>query len=206
MAIPDDVTDALKAQPYAKVRRLVRNGDLLLCSADDLFSKTIRWATRSPWSHIAIAFRLEPLDRVMVIESVQQIGVRCVPLSNFVKYTSTGQHPYPGRIILARHEDFAHKASKAGMKRLGAFAADRLGDKFAPGELFKIATRVLMGRFERHMPHFLGPHDEFICSEYVGRCFEQVGIEIPWDELGFLAPGDFARDPKVHAVAQIQTK
>jgi hypothetical protein len=33
-----------------------------------------------------------------------------------------------------------------------------------------------------------------------------VGIEIPWDGLGFIAPADFARDPKTRAIAQIKTR
>lgn len=206
MAVEEDVLHALAARPYPKVRSLVRNGDLLLCSADDIFSRTIRWATRSPWSHIAMAFRLGPLDRVIVMESVQHLGVRAVPLSTFVAKTSTGRTPYPGRIILARHKDVARKANTAAMKRLADFAADRLGDHFAADELVRIAARVLMGRFERRMPRFLGPRDEFICSEYVARCYHELGIEIPWDGLGFVAPGDFARDPKVHAVAQFRTR
>lgn len=206
MAVEEDVLRTLAAKPYTKVRSLVRNGDLLLCSADDIFSKTIRWATRSPWSHIAMAFRLGPLDRIIVMESVQHLGVRAVPMSTFITKTSTGKTPYPGRIVLARHKDMAKKANTAAMKRLARFAADRLGDHFAADELLRIAARVLMGRFERRMPRFLGPRDEFICSEYVARCYHELGLEIPWDGLGFVAPGDFARDPAIHAVAQIRTR
>lgn len=48
----------------------------------------------------------------------------------------------------------------------------------------------------------LAPDGEFICSEYVAKCFEEVGILIPWDGAGYWAPGDIAADPKVEAVAQ----
>jgi hypothetical protein len=55
------------------------------------------------------------------------------------------------------------------------------------------------------MPGRLSPDDEFICSEYVARCYERIGLPVPWDGLGFIAPADFARDPALAPVAQIQT-
>jgi hypothetical protein len=56
------------------------------------------------------------------------------------------------------------------------------------------------------MPKSLGAHNEFICSEYVAKCFDAVGITIQWDGLGFIAPADFALDPKIHAIAQFKTR
>lgn len=45
----------------------------------------------------------------------------------------------------------------------------------------------------------------FICSEFVAKAFERVGIEFPWSGRGFIAPADIAADPRVEAVAQIRT-
>jgi hypothetical protein len=56
------------------------------------------------------------------------------------------------------------------------------------------------------MPLAMSARNEFICSEYVARCFQTIGIEIAWDGLGFIAPGDFALDPKIDAVAQFKTR
>ena len=145
----------------------------------------------------------------MVFEAVQQLGVRCVPLERFISESSTGQKPYPGKIILARHGDYADKGGKAGgaaMRRLAEAAVDRFGDRFAPGEILKIAARITFGRTGRKTPKFLGPRDEFICSEYAAKCFEAVGIEIEWDGRGFIAPADFANDPNVKAIAQFRTR
>ena len=205
MAIADNVLSELKPQPYAKARKLVRNGDILLCSATDPFSKLIRWSTKTPWSHIAIAYRIESLDRVMVFEAVEKIGVRTVPLSHFIAYTSSGAHPYPGKILLARDQRM-EGLSEAKLKAMYDFAFGCLGDKFAPGEILKIATRIVFGSAGRKMPRFLGPKNEFICSEYIAKCYAKAGLKIPWDGLGFIAPGDFALAPDVQAVAQIKTR
>jgi hypothetical protein len=205
MAIDPDVLRSLKPQPYADIRAQVRDGDLLLCSATDGFSRLIRWATRSPWSHVAVAYRLEAIDRVLVLECVEKIGVRAVPLSTFISRTSEGKRPYPGKILLARHGAMAAKSRRRPWTKIAGFAFDRLGDKFSPGEIFKIGLRIAVSRFRRKLHPSLGPKNEFICSEYVARCFKTVGVEIPWDGLGFVAPADIANDPRVEAVALIKT-
>ena len=71
---------------------------------------------------------------------------------------------------------------------------------------WRIGARIAMGRLDIHMPKGLSARNEFICSEYVAKCFETVGIHIEWDGLGFIAPGDFALDPKVDAIAQFKTR
>ncbi len=63
----------------------------------------------------------------------------------------------------------------------------------------------MLGRLARKMPKMLGAKNEFICSEYVAKCYAKAGLKIPWDGLGFIAPGDFALAPDVQAVAQIKT-
>ena len=205
MAISPDVLTSLKPQPYADIREQVRDGDILLCSATDGFSRLIRWATKSPWSHVAVAYRLDEIDRVIVLECVEKIGVRAVPLSSFVSRTSDGRHPYPGKILLARHGAMAAKSRRKPWAKIAAFAFARLGDKFSPGEIAKIGLRIAVSRFRRKLHPSLGPKNEFICSEYVARCFKTVGVEIPWDGLGFVAPADIANDPRVAAVAMIKT-
>jgi hypothetical protein len=205
MAIDPDVLESLRPQPYAEIRGQVRDGDILLCSATDAFSRLIRWATRSPWSHVAVAYRLEEIDRVIVLECVEKIGVRAVPLSSFISRTSNGKHPYPGKILLARHRAMAAKSRHKPWRKIATFAFNRLGDKFSPGEIARIGLRIAISRFHRRLHPSLGPKNEFICSEYVARCFKTVGVEIPWDGLGFVAPADIAKDPRVEAVAQIKT-
>jgi hypothetical protein len=203
MSIPEDVLQTLKPQRYAAVRKLVKDGDLFLCQGRDPFSKMIQWSTKSPWSHIAIAFRVESLNRVIVIESVEKIGVRAVTLSQFCSQDSEGTSPYPGKIVLARHSAF-DAASK--VKSMANFAFDHLGCRFAAGEIAKIGFRIAEAKFmgEHHkMPKMLIPDDEFICSEFVAAAFKAAKVTIPWDGLGFIAPADFANAPMIQALAQV---
>ena len=205
MAIADNVLTEMKPIAYAKARVMVQDGDLLLCSATDPFSKLIRWSTKTPWSHIAIAYRIPSLDRVMVFEAVEKIGVRTVPLSRFIPETSSGVHPYPGRILLARDQRVEALADKKKWAMYD-FAFGCLGNHFAPVEILKIAARLMLGRSDRKLPHMLGAKDHYICSEYVAKCYAKAGLKIPWDGLGFIAPGDFAHAPDTQAIAQIKTR
>lgn len=205
MPIAADALQSLPPRPYSEVRAQVRDGDILMCSADDSFSRLIRWATRSPWSHCALAFRMEEIERVIVLECVEKMGVRAVPLSAFIARTSSGVEPYPGKILLARHRGMAAKSRRHAIQRMAGFAFDRLGDRFSKAEVGKIALRIALGRFDARLHPSLQAKNEFICSEYVARCLAEVGLEVSWDGLGFIAPADFAADPQIDAVAQIKT-
>ncbi|HXV00081.1 MAG TPA: hypothetical protein VG166_06260 [Caulobacteraceae bacterium] len=204
-----DVLKSLKPESLTGIAPRIRDGDLLLCSAHDPFSRLIGLSTHSPWTHVALAWRWPSLGRIMVFEAVQKIGVRTVPMATFLRQSSTGVKPYPGKIVLARHRDFA-KAHGGGegarARRFADFAVDKLGDPFSPIEVAKIGVRIGVGALGRKMPRSLGPRDEFICSEYVARCFAAIGIQIAWDKEGFIAPADFANDPKVAAIARFRTR
>jgi hypothetical protein len=133
--------------------------------------------------------------------------VRAVPLEKFISQTSSGTTPFPGDIILARHDAWGDtKLSAKNLKHFADFAVDQFGDPFAAIEIAKIGLRVALSRFVKHLPKSLGPKDEYICSEYAAKCFEKVGIKIEWDGLGFIAPADFAHDPKVHAIGRFKTR
>jgi hypothetical protein len=203
MAFAADVLTDLRPEALPVIGPKVRDGDILLCAAKDPFSRLIGWSTKSPWSHVAIAYRWPAVDRLLVFECVQRIGVHAVSIERFISQTSSGTRPYPGKIVLARHAD---APGVRALKPLVDYAVDCMGDPFSPAEVVKIAARITIGRLNRHMPKPLKAKDEFICSEYVANCFERVGIKIEWDGLGFIAPADFALDPKVRAVAQFQTR
>ncbi len=205
MAIPSDALQRFAPQSYPEVRALVRDGDILLCQGRDVFSHLIRWSTKSPWSHIAIAFRVDPADRLVVLEAVEKLGVRCIGLSDFVSRDSAGHSPYPGKILLTRHDGLKTAGAQERARALAKVAFDRLGARFAPAEIAKIGLRIVSARVlgARKTPHMLLPDDEFICSEYVAKAFEGAGLPIPFDGLGFIAPSDFADDPRLNAIAQV---
>ncbi|MXX88671.1 MAG: hypothetical protein F4213_16865 [Boseongicola sp. SB0677_bin_26] len=69
---------------YARFRPEIAPGDLLLCSGSGIFSRMIRAGTKGVWSHVGFVMRLDAIDRVMVLRSVEPLGVRTVPLSKYL--------------------------------------------------------------------------------------------------------------------------
>ena len=71
---------------------------------------------------------------------------------------------------------------------------DRFGYPYDKEQIAIIAARIAAGRlrFSRKERARLERPDAYICSEYVALCFQEIGIEIPWDQKGFIAPADFA--------------
>jgi len=199
---PAEALASWPPQRYAAVRSAVRTGDLAICSGNQMFSRVIQWATKSEWSHIAMIVRLEELDRVMVLEAVQKIGVRCVPLSRWVTDFQPRGKPFTGRVVIARHDEIA-RATQDQMRQMSGFATGQLGCPFDAAELAKIALRICLARFGVRLPRMIQPNDEYFCSEYLDECYQRLGVTIPWDGRGFIAPSDFARAPHVHAVMRV---
>jgi hypothetical protein len=204
VSIQDDVLETLPPVPYAELRKTLRDGDIVLCQGHDPFSRLIQWSTKSCWSHVGMVFRVDSLDQVIVIEAVEKIGVRAVALADFLSRDSGGTHPYPGKILFARHRQLKGDVSDPRVAELATFAFAKLGCKFAPGEIAKIAMRIIDARLfgNRKTPKGLLSNDEFICSEFVAGAYAKAGLTIPWDGLGFVAPSDIAEDEAVYPIAQ----
>ncbi|HEY2051939.1 MAG TPA: hypothetical protein VGH03_21575 [Caulobacteraceae bacterium] len=202
MAIDHHVLDDMPAEPLDRIAPKIQNGDILLCSATDPFSRLISWSTKSPWTHVGFAWRWPDGGRILALECVQKMGVHAVPIDRFISQTSDGQSPYPGKILLARHAQVSEGANLAALIKCGI---DHMGDRFSPAEIAKIGMRIIAGRWDRKTPRPLRAKDEMICSEYVDKCFKAGGVNIPWDGLGFIAPCDVAADPRVSAVARFRT-
>lgn len=101
---------------YAQFRPKIASGDLLLCSGSGIFSRMIQAGTKSTWSHVGFVMRLGSIDRVMVFESVEPLGVRTIPLSKYLTDYDSKGNPYPGRIAIARHGDFKAQANSQKLR------------------------------------------------------------------------------------------
>ncbi len=197
-----------RAVNYRQFRSEIRSGDILLCSGSGWFSKMIQKATKSVWSHVGFVMRLDQIDRVMVLESVEPLGVRTVPLSKYLTDYDGKGNPYPGGLAIARHRDFARKAKSAALRRFGQFAVDLFGYPYDKDEIAKIAVRITGSAlgFTAREKKLLQRDREYICSEYAWECYRKIGIQIAFDRRGFVAPTDFARAKEVDLIAVLKRK
>ncbi len=193
---------------YKDVRKNLQNGDVLICSGSGIFSSMIQQATDSVWSHVAFVLRLDSIDRVMLLESVEPIGVRTVRLSKYLKDYGNDGKGYPGGLAVIRNKQFESKVGPQKLTQLAQYAVDQFGYPYDKDEIAKIAARILASKvpFTKKQLKKIEPDREFICSEYVARCYEQVGLVVQWNQLGFVAPSDFAADPNFDLVAVLQQK
>jgi len=194
---------ALPSKHYKELRDEIRSGDILLCSGNSLFATLIQKATGSIWSHVAFVLRVDAIDRIMVLESVESIGVRTVPLSHYVRDYNASGRGYEGNLMLARHEDVREE----NIVKLSRLAVDLLGHPYRTEEIVHIAVRLGM--------HTLGLPEQkvdsekqraYICSEYAYTCFKSIGAKIEYNPAGFIAPSDFADSAKVKPICFIQTE
>lgn len=196
-----ELQTTLFAKNYADLRHQVRSGDILLCAGSSPLSNMIKKATASRWSHVAFILRLDAIDRILVLESVESIGVRAVALSSYVNdYNGTGRG-YEGEVLLARHAD----VKQANIVNLSKAAIDLLGYPYDTQEVLRIAARISMKTIGISRSEHGAPAREFICSEYAYICFKSIGVEIDYNPLGFISPEDFARNPKISALSYIHT-
>ena len=197
-----DVFPTLSVKRYERVRHEIKSGDILLCSGNSFFSNMIKQATNSTWSHVGFILRLDIIDRIMILESVESIGVRAVPLSSYVRdYNGSGEG-YPGRLMIARHHDLKQE----NIIKLSKFATDLLGYPYSTDSIARIVARIGIGSFGFDQQDPMLPRREFICSEYAHVCFKSVGVHVDYNQMGFIAPADFARCKRVEALNYVEVE
>lgn len=183
---------ALPVTPYQDIRVKLKSGDLLFASGDYLVSKAIQKITDSPWSHVGIIFRLDSIDRMLLLESVEDMGVRFAPLSKYLSDYENGK-PYKGRIVLGRCKDVDTDI----VGGLAKFGIDELTRPYDKDEVAKIMARVVLGIGKKERDR------EYICSELVYECFSNAGREFGYDERGFISPENVWLDDKVSPVWRV---
>ncbi len=193
---------------YQRFRADIRSGDILLCSGSGVFSRMIQAGTKSVWSHVGFVMRLDAIDRVMVLESVEPLGVRTVPLSKYLTDYDSEGNAYPGGLVIARHDDFEAKATEAKRRKFGQFAVDLFGYPYDKNEIAKIAARIAASYipFSSKDRKAIKRDREYICSEYAWECYKELGIRIQHDPKGLVAPGDFAKAKGVKLQAVLKRK
>jgi len=194
-----DKFDALEKAPYSQLRQNILNGDLLFCGGNYAFSKVIRYFSGgSRVSHIGIVYWWN--GRLMLLESVENDGVRIVPVSQYLYNYENSNNPYDGRIYLARdtrlyrtHESMRNQQ----VDRLLTQAASLLNKKFGFWDVVVFFWKGATGRGTYHV------NDYFLCSEFVTKCFDLIELKYPDDGSGFITPEHIAGAPSVNALCEI---
>ena len=182
----------LPVTPYAKIRKNLQTGDLLFASGNYAISKLIRKFTKSVWSHVGIIFPVDSPGGALLLESVEDKGVRFVPIGKYLKDYHRGR-PYNGAIVIARVKGL----TKANADKLGQFGIKELARDYDRDEIARIVARIAAGRGRKERDR------QYICSELVYEAFLQAGIEFNYDKRGFISPENIWKDERVEIVGRV---
>jgi hypothetical protein len=137
-------------------------------------------------------FRLDSIDRILLLESVEDMGVRFVPLSKYLTDYEHGK-PYRGRIVMARCAGVDEEI----VSGLAGFGIDELTRPYDKDEVAQIVARIALGIGKKERDR------DYICSELVYECFSHAGKEFAYDERGFISPENVWLNEAVSLVARI---
>lgn len=177
---------------YEAIRNDLNSGDILFAAGDYLISKAIQNATSSPWSHIGIIVKFESINRVFSLESVEDMGVRLVPLSKYLRDYENNK-PYKGALVLARLQN-SNSLNQDAMLQFGFNEITKPYDK---DEIAKIIARIALGIGRRNRDR------EYICSELVYECFSRAGKEFEFNRKDFISPEDIWIDSDISLMHRI---
>lgn len=174
-------------RPYETIRGQVKSGDLIFCSGRSLFSRIIKRFTKSTFSHCGMIFRVESIDRIMVLESGRNGGVHLTPLSFYTK-------TYPGKVMLAR---LSEEIQPDALTKIFSFGFDQMTRPYDKKELIRIVKRMLFSAGRKIK------NRHFVCSELVYDCFAKGNILFEYENKVIL-PDYIWEDFKVHQIARIK--
>jgi uncharacterized protein YycO len=184
---------AMPITPYADLRRELRTGDLLFASGKYAVSDLIRQVTHSPWTHVGIVLQLPVLERVLLLESVESVGVRMIPLSKYLE-DFKDQKPYDGFLVVAR----VAGVTSEGAKKLMQFGADELGRPYNKEEI-----EALMDPESLRKGKIVARDRTYVCSDLVRACFRNAGIQFHDGPAGLISPENLWTDERVTLLARI---
>jgi hypothetical protein len=72
--------------------------------------------------------------------------------SLMLKGNSGKMKPCHGKLVVARHADFAASSTAEKLKAMSVFAVDRLGSPYDPGDIVQILFRIVGGWLGRKLP------------------------------------------------------
>ncbi|HEY6503178.1 MAG TPA: YiiX/YebB-like N1pC/P60 family cysteine hydrolase [Chitinophagaceae bacterium] len=172
---------------YEKIREYLKTGHIFFSSGSYTFSGIIQRLTKSVWSHVAIIYKDEELERVMVLEAEPYVGIRLMPLSKYLYDYKGKRRPYKGQIVVAK---FNFEMEKERLNRAISFGLDELTRPYDNKEIVRIMMRILfkIGKKEKNR--------NYICSELVRDAFSKAGVVFKLND-SYISPQEIWKDPRI---------
>ncbi|MFI5131636.1 MAG: YiiX/YebB-like N1pC/P60 family cysteine hydrolase [Chitinophagales bacterium] len=172
---------------YDSIRDQLKTGHIFFSSGSYTFSNLIQRLTKSIWSHVAIIYKDDELQRVMVLEAEPKVGIRLIPLSKYLKDYKGTKRPYKGQVVVAK---LNFNIEQERMNKAISFGLDELTRPYDTWEIIRIFVRILfrVGKRERNK--------NYICSELVRDAFSKAGVVFRRHDT-YISPQEIWKDPRV---------
>ncbi len=177
----------LPVVPYEKIRDFLQTGHIFFSSGSYTFSGIIQRLTKSVWSHVAIVYKDAELGRILILEAEPYVGIRLIPLSNYLKNYKGKKRPYKGQVAIARL-NINMEAEK--LKKAISFGLDELTRPYDNWEIIRIMMRILLkvGKREKNK--------NYICSELVRDAFAKAGVVFKMNNT-YISPQEVWVDERI---------
>jgi Permuted papain-like amidase enzyme, YaeF/YiiX, C92 family len=183
---------SLPIEDYKTYREQLQTGDLIFFSGNLIASKLISMGTKSAFSHIGMVVRLDEIDRIFLVESVET-GVRFAPLSKYVgKHNRKG---YFGAMAAARIDGLTEEHKLAMARQAG----DLLTQPYGFFNVFLFTCYVWFGFVFKRV------RGQYMCSELVEACMRSAKLKPLAHEPGqHISPENIWRDARVALMARLR--
>ena len=182
-----DQLQELPVVPYEKIRDYLQTGHIFFCSGSYTFSGIIQRLTRSVWSHVAIVYKDEKLGRVLILEAEPSVGIRMIPLSNYLRNYQGKKRPYKGQVVIARLKE---PLEETQLNKAISFGLDQLTRPYDNWEIIRIMLRILFRKGKRER------NKSYICSELVRDAFAKSGVLFKMNDT-YISPQEIWKDERV---------
>lgn len=177
----------MKITNYDFIRNNIETGMLAFMSGNAEISTLIQKFTKSCWSHVGILFYIKEIGRVMLLESVESMGVRFIPFSHYVRN-------YDGEVVIAKinslkNEEYLNEKLAEGI--------DLCLHKYDKKEILKIVQRIIKGKGK------INQNESYICSELVEEVMRGI-YKFKYNGKGFISPEDEWKDENVELMWKIR--
>ena len=149
-----------------------------------LFSGIIQRLTNSVWSHVAVIYKDEELERILILEAEPYADIRMIPLSNYLKDYKGKRRSYKGQMVIAKLKE---PIEDMRLNRGISFGLDALTKPYDNYEIFRIMIRILFHISKRER------NRSYICSELVRDIFAKSGVIIRYYDT-YISPDNIWSD------------
>ncbi len=172
---------------YEDIRSFLKTGHIVFCSGSYAFSGIIQKLTKSTWSHVAVIYKDEELNRVMMLEAEPRVGIRLIPLSKYLRDYKGTKRPYKGQISIA---ELNIPVEKENLNKGISFGLDALTRPYDNFEIVRIMIRILFHISKRER------NRNYICSELVRDIFAKSSVIMQYQDT-YISPDNIWCDKRV---------